>query len=43
MMAVIVVDHVSISNTVWTVNVLEKILLVLEIMHSLQMEYVKMT
>ena len=43
MMAVIVVDHVSIPNIAMIVNVLEMIILVLEKMHSLQMEYAKMT
>ena len=42
MMAVIVVDHVLIPNTVRIVNALVKILKVLETMHSLQMECVKM-
>ena len=43
MMVVIVVDHVSIPNIVMTVNALEMVKLVLETMHSLQMEYAKMT
>ena len=43
MMAVIAVDHVSITNIAMIVNVLEEIKMVLETMHSLQMEYVKMT
>ena len=42
MMAVIVVDHVLIPNTVRIVNALMKILEVLETMHSLQMECAKM-
>ena len=42
-MAVIVVDHVSIPNIVMIVNVLEIVIWVLETMHSLQMEYAKMT
>ena len=42
MMAVIAVDYVSILNIVMIVNALEMMMLVLETMHSFQMECAKM-